>query len=450
MTSERNVAFGRALRIAVVLAVLAGLTALPGIAAEAATTEDPDLTVTKAGFGIGTVTSNPAGINCGTDCEHAYPGDSEQVCAYDPDVGRVICTEQWISQDVTLTASAASGSTFTGWSGGGCSGTGTCVVTMDEDKTVTATFADTQRPLVTSISPTSGAHKSSITATATATDNVGLKYVYFQVWQDDGERFAGGYYDYSAPYQFYLGDLDHTDLVDGPVRLNVGARDTSDNWSLYSPAAISHFTIDDTAPALEITSGPTAGSASPDKYDVTFEFSASDASWSSSDDADVTCALTKGSGIVRDFEPCDGSGYVAANSDGSGLTPGTYTFRVRARDQAGNATTAERTWTVTRMPTGMSLTTSKTQRNVVGKGFLRENWEDDTDKRLSGATVVVTLFKKKSGRFVKLSSKSPVTDSSGNYTAKFSRPKVGTCKISSTYAGTDTHLGTKTVRKFAC
>lgn len=41
---------------------------------------------------------------------------------------------------VTLTAVAVFGSDFTGWSGGGCSGTGTCAVTMDAAKSVTATF----------------------------------------------------------------------------------------------------------------------------------------------------------------------------------------------------------------------------------------------------------------------------------------------------------------------
>jgi len=76
------------------------------------------LSVTKAGTGSGTVTSNPAGISCGTDCTENYAQGAS----------------------VTLTAAAASGSTFAGWSGGGCSGTGNCVATMNSAQTVTATF----------------------------------------------------------------------------------------------------------------------------------------------------------------------------------------------------------------------------------------------------------------------------------------------------------------------
>ena len=76
------------------------------------------MTVAKAGLGTGTVTSAPAGINCGADCTEAY------------NQGTV----------VTLTAASASGSQFAGWSGAGCSGTGTCVVTMSAAANVTATF----------------------------------------------------------------------------------------------------------------------------------------------------------------------------------------------------------------------------------------------------------------------------------------------------------------------
>ncbi|MDQ3781806.1 MAG: InlB B-repeat-containing protein, partial [Actinomycetota bacterium] len=78
---------------------------------------DPVLTVTKTGTGSGTVTSNPAGVNCGTDCSQTYVSGTE----------------------VTLTAVAAAGSTFTGWSGA-CAGTGSCVVTMDAARAVIATF----------------------------------------------------------------------------------------------------------------------------------------------------------------------------------------------------------------------------------------------------------------------------------------------------------------------
>ena len=78
-----------------------------------------NLTVSKSGTGSGTVTSSPAGINCGATCTASYTS------------GTV----------VTLTASAAGGSTFSGWSGGGCSGTGTCSVTMNAATTVTATFS---------------------------------------------------------------------------------------------------------------------------------------------------------------------------------------------------------------------------------------------------------------------------------------------------------------------
>ncbi len=75
------------------------------------------LTVTKTGSGTGTVTSAPAGIACGATCSAGY---SEGAA-------------------VTLTAVAASGSRFTGWSGA-CTGTGTCSVTMDSNKSVTANF----------------------------------------------------------------------------------------------------------------------------------------------------------------------------------------------------------------------------------------------------------------------------------------------------------------------
>ena len=75
------------------------------------------LTVSKSGNG--TVRSAPAGISCGGDCSELYTSGTM----------------------VTLTATPQNKNfTFTGWSGGGCAGTNPCTVTMDANKTVTATF----------------------------------------------------------------------------------------------------------------------------------------------------------------------------------------------------------------------------------------------------------------------------------------------------------------------
>jgi hypothetical protein len=69
--------------------------------------------------GSGSVSSSPAGIDCGSSCVAAY-------------------TEGTV---VTLTAAPGTGATFAGWNGSGCSGTGTCVVTLSAARSVTATFS---------------------------------------------------------------------------------------------------------------------------------------------------------------------------------------------------------------------------------------------------------------------------------------------------------------------
>ena len=440
-----NVKWMTGLRMALVVGLLAGLTAVPTGAAGATTTADPDLTVTKDGLGSGTVTSDPSGISCGTDCDHAYPMETVEDCAYDPEIGRVVCTFDVFTQDVTLTATADAGSTFTGWSGGGCSGTEPCEVTMDEDKTVTATFTDTQNPVVSSVSPTSGNHQSSMTATATASDNVGVWYLSTFVYQDgDLVGFLGT--DSEAPFQFSMDNLQVTGengLSDGPVKLQVQARDTSGNWSAY---AFSNFTIDDTSPALEITAGPAEGSSSPDPR-VTFDFSAVD-EWS--DVSAVECALHE-TLVAADFAPCShGMTQHRASVAPGGASDGDHIFSVRATDGAGNATTVSRAWTVTRMPTVLSLGVDKTRRKVNTGGVLRENWEDER-RRIGDATVTTTLFKKKKGRFVKLSSKKRVTDpSDGRYAVSFRRPNAGTCKLTASFAATDIRRGSKKSTRFNC
>jgi hypothetical protein len=76
------------------------------------------LTVSKSGTGSGSLTSDPAGVNCGPTCSAFFPS------------GTV----------VTLTASPSTGSLFVRWSGA-CAGTAsTCTVTMSQARNVGAQF----------------------------------------------------------------------------------------------------------------------------------------------------------------------------------------------------------------------------------------------------------------------------------------------------------------------
>ncbi len=171
--------------------------------------EKHSLTVAKGGTGAGTVESTPAGISCGATCSAEFDhgasvtlkgtsganakavvwtgcdsvnGSNECVLSMtanksptatfavsthtlivtsigsgsvNASAGSIssctstggICSSRYpVGFVVTLTASPASGFSFSGWSGGGCSGTGNCVMTVDNETTVTATFSAIQSP----------------------------------------------------------------------------------------------------------------------------------------------------------------------------------------------------------------------------------------------------------------------------------------------------------------
>lgn len=74
--------------------------------------------LTVSSSGSGSVTSNPAGISCGSTCSATFSAGSS----------------------VTLSATPGAGNVFSGWSGA-CSGTAGCTVTMNGDVTVGAAFS---------------------------------------------------------------------------------------------------------------------------------------------------------------------------------------------------------------------------------------------------------------------------------------------------------------------
>ncbi len=89
----------------------------PGLGFRCVAPRSQTLTLQRSGTGSGTVTSNPAGIDCGSTCSASFPQ----------------------SGVVALTPTPNSDSKFTSWSGA-CSGSGACQVTMSAAKSVTATF----------------------------------------------------------------------------------------------------------------------------------------------------------------------------------------------------------------------------------------------------------------------------------------------------------------------
>ncbi len=91
------------------------------------------LTIDKTGTGSGYV-GGGGGIDCGPVCSNAF----------------------FPSSTVTLLAVADDGSTFAGWSGADCSGTGQCAFTIATDTQIIATFThvDRQAPVIKTFSGT--------------------------------------------------------------------------------------------------------------------------------------------------------------------------------------------------------------------------------------------------------------------------------------------------------
>jgi len=179
------------------------------------------LTVTKGGTGTGTVSSSPGGIVCGSDCSEAYKS------------GTV----------VTLTPMPNTGSTFTGWSGGGCSGNAPqCSLTISSSAVVEANFS--------SITPGTQA-KTIIDNRDPATSRTGSwnksrgsnPYGRDSVWGSNGETFtwrfspaSDGSYEVALWWTVYE-DRSTSIPVDinysgGKVRLYVNQRKDGGKWNL--------------------------------------------------------------------------------------------------------------------------------------------------------------------------------------------------------------------------
>jgi hypothetical protein len=182
-------------------ATLCGGTAGTPLSLSFTVTDAPQtFALTVSLTGSGTVTSSPAGISCGTDCTESYASGTAVTLTAAPAADTIFtgwsgggcsgtgtctvsvtsaqtvsatfaaapssttstltvtrsgpgsvsglgiacgsdCTETYTNGTVvTLTAIPGKNAVFTGWSGGGCSGTGTCVVALSQSTSIKATF----------------------------------------------------------------------------------------------------------------------------------------------------------------------------------------------------------------------------------------------------------------------------------------------------------------------
>jgi membrane-bound inhibitor of C-type lysozyme len=133
------------------------------------------LTINKGGNGGGTVTG--PGINCGADCSETY------------NYGTV----------VTLTATPDANSSFSSWSGGGCSSDAsaspvTCLVTMDTAKSVTANFALYAVTNCPTVSPNPVAYGGSTNISFTSTNG----YYCHMLMDWDWNYNYTGYFDHAT------------------------------------------------------------------------------------------------------------------------------------------------------------------------------------------------------------------------------------------------------------
>ena len=261
------------------------------------------LSVTKTGSGTGTVTSNPAGIDCGSDCSESYSS----------------------ATSVTLTATPAADSSFAGW-GGACSGTGPCTVSMNASRSVTASFnllVDVIAPQ-TSITGGPAGQTSDSTPEFTFTSNEAGSSFTCQI--DGGTPLACG-----SPYTTGV-------LADGPHTFSVYARDAAGNTD-QTPATRA-FTVaggagrDTDPPETTITGGPVGATSD---NTPTFSFSSDEAG------ATFVCQLDQGLAL-----PCNSPHTTET------LASGQHVFSVYARDSAGNqdSTPATREFAVMRNTPG--------------------------------------------------------------------------------------------------
>lgn len=191
------------------------LQGVPEVTATLTATVPVTLTVQNIGLnaGSGTVTSAPAGIACSTGsaagCSSSYS----------------------LGTSVALTATSTAGSVFDGWSGA-CTGTGSCVVSINAAKNVTATFSLKRATvkIVGNSTPYFSIGKAleylavnNVTASQTITAKSLEPFVENVIMEAPGEVFfKGGYTDAATVDTFSTRTATSRTAIDGFLKIRKG------------------------------------------------------------------------------------------------------------------------------------------------------------------------------------------------------------------------------------
>jgi hypothetical protein len=215
---------------------------------------------------------------------------------------------------------------------------------------------DTTAPNVAITAPAGGSRVAgAVTLSASATDDVGVESVRFQV---DGEDLGAA--DTSSPYSV---SWDTAEVPDGTHAITAVARDAAGNTRTSAAVAV---TVDNTAPAVSITA-PASGSAV-------------------SGTTTLTASASDGAGVQSVQFQVDGQNVGAADTSSpysvswntAGASNGTHTITAVARDALGNSrTSAAVTVTVDNVAPAVSVTGPAAGAIVSGTTAVTANASDN-------------------------------------------------------------------------
>jgi hypothetical protein len=288
----------------------------------------PSYTLTTTPPSQGTITGT--GINCGADCwDQVTYTCSDGVCPA-PAVR-------------TLSASGGPAGFAPSWSGctalHGIGAATTCDVTMDQDRSVSLTWADITDPTVTlgAVAAKSG---SAIAVSATAGDNAGLSKVEFYLDGSPALTVNGAGPSFS-------GSISTSSLADGSSHtVTAQATDTSNRQSALSAG---QSTVIDKNISLALGSAP-AQDAYVQSASLPFTLDS---------DSTAQCRAYATGGVAPGFTSCSTPFAPALATDGA------YTFDVKASDGA-NTITQSRSFTLDRIQPALGFTDGPPEGSVVG------------------------------------------------------------------------------------